>query len=212
MGYKRKAATSYGGYRSKKFKRAPRRRYQKDKMSVLKTSRTRNVINVVTNAADAFAGMSFKLSDLPNYASFSLFDEYRIVGIKATFMPLYTDKVDTSGTGVLDNMPNIITAIDYDDALTPAVTDLEENETCMVHSPGVTFDRYFVPKVSKTYWAGATATGYGSATKQWIDIDSPGVNHYGLKYGVICDGALATANFKTRIYIKYYVEFRKCVG
>lgn len=119
---------------------------------------------------------SHSLSDLPNYTEFtSLFDQYKITGIKVKCYPR-TDEVVTAGS----SSSFLYYAIDYDDANAPGATDLQQYQNCKTVRGDRPFYFYFVPRVANAVYSGSAFTSYGN-TRQWIDAASSGVPHYGWK-------------------------------
>lgn len=200
--------TSRGGSRGKKVKMS-RKTFRTGRSSMIKTTRTVEYSPITVGASDINGALAFKLSDLPNYTDFDLFDEYMITGVKVFFVPGYSDMLDNATAGNVQ-MPTLFTAIDFDDSIAVNKDALFSNESCVVHAPGMKLDRYFKPLVSTTYWQSAVATGFGTNKATWLDTQSsPGVSHYGLKYVCSPGTAAAAAGLKIRIFAKFYVSFRK---
>lgn len=188
----------------------PRKNFRNGGQGFIKTSRTFEATPISVGATDVVGAYEFKLSNLPNYADFDIFDEYKITGVKIHFVPGFSDHAELDSLGVAYvNMPTLMTAIDYDDATAVTKDVLLSNESCIIHTPGQKVSRFFVPKVSKTYWQSAVSTGFGSSPPEWLDTQSsPGISHYGLKW--VCSPGTALANGqKIRIFIKLYLQFRK---
>jgi hypothetical protein len=142
---------------------------------------------------------TFSLSSLPDSTEFtSLFDNYRIYAVKLNFMPLFTD---TSATVAY---PPIITAIDYDDATTTTLAQLEEYDSSLRSYTGQFFQRVLKPRIA--------VAGYGGAFTQfaqlrpWVDCASPGVIWYGLKFALPISGA---ANNVWNVNADYFVQFKQ---
>lgn len=162
-----------------------------------------------STGTNTFSGQVFKLSDLPNYTQFTnLFDEYRIRAIKCYFIPTFNVNYGTTGTATL---PQLISAIDYDDATTPSSTaQIYSFDTCRVH--GI-FDkmttRTFKPALSLAVYTGSFV-GYGQRQDQWIDCNSPGASHYAMKWGMV---NFSNASGVVNAYLEatFYIEFRKAV-
>lgn len=202
--------TSRGGGRGKKMKYS-RKSFRTGRSSLMKTSRTVEYSPITVGAADVTGALAFKLSDLPNYSDFDLFDEYMITGVKVYFVPGYSDQIADNGLGVIE-MPTLLTAVDFDDSTAVNKDALMSNESCIIHVPGTKVDRYFKPLVSTTYWQSAVATGFGTNKATWLDTQSsPGVSHYGLKYVCSPGTATAAAGMSVRIFAKFYISFRKLI-
>lgn len=153
----------------------------------------------------------FKLSDLPNYTDFTnLYDQYRIVGIKVQVvnnMPANaTVWNSTLGTPASYFPGTVVTCIDLDDGNTPTVNEVLEHESALVHGNGRKYSREFIPAIAQSAYQGAF-TGYTSRQNQWIDSNSPGVEHYGFKLGVKNAGTPPTGAF-LQLFYTYIIEFR----
>ena len=179
----------------------------------LKTARTVDLGTVTVNTADQFQAIQFKLEDLPGYSEFTVFDEYRITGARVIFVPDFkTNVVEvTSGVSYFKNLPHLITAIDNNDATTPTKNDLLENESCIIHENGVKVERFVKPCAATTFYQGALATGYGTKYAPWLDVNSSGIQHYGLKFGIIRDSDAPAELWQYRIFVKFFLEFKKTV-
>lgn len=134
-------------------------------------------------ATESHGAFKFKLSDLPSYTEFtSLFDKYRITGIRAYFMPRANIVNQSNLTSSFTEIPPIITVVDYDDASgTDTYTQLEQYENAKVHYEFKPFSVYFKPMIAVAAYQGAF-TGYSSSRKMWIDAASPDVEYYSLKW------------------------------
>jgi hypothetical protein len=144
---------------------------------------------------------SFTLNALPDYTEFTaLFDNYRIIGVKINFMPLFTD---TSATVAY---PPIRTAIDYDDSAATTLAQLEEYDSCLASYTGQFFQRTLVPRLAVAAYAAGVFTSFAQRTYQWIDCASPGVILYGLKYAIPVAGA---ANQVWSVNADYMLQFKQ---
>lgn len=167
--------------------------------------RTKQLDRIDSNTgADKLGAYSFRLQDLVNYTEFtSLFDQYRINAIKIKFIPqvqqIYSDPTVQKNSGIFYH------AVDYDEANVPAsVDDLLQYENLRVENPLSVFTLYFKPHVANALYAGAF-TAYGN-TQQWIDSNSPDVQHYGHKY---CWTQTVAADLNLIPVATFYLAFRK---
>lgn len=210
-GKRRRSSSSRSSKKIRRFAMyRPRKNFRNGGQGFIKTSRTFEASPIVVGATDTIGAYEFKLNNLPNYADFDIFDEYKITGVKVMFVPGFADHSELDALGVAYvNMPTLITAIDYDDATAVTKDALLSNESVIIHTPGQKVMRYFQPKISKTYWQSAVSTGFGSSRPEWIDTQSsPAVSHYGLKW--VCSPGTALANgMRVRVFIKMYLQFRK---
>lgn len=147
-------------------------------------------------SGDLLAALSFTLSSLPNSTEFtSLFDQYRIVQVTCRFIPL-------AGAGTGSNP--LITAIDYDDSTPPvAVTDLLQYDSYVMTQPGFVLERTLTPHVAVAAYSGAFTSFANAPNAMWIDVASPNVQYYGLKYAIAA-AAGATANWS--LLIEYVIQ------
>lgn len=140
--------------------------------------------NAVTTSTAAY---KFKLSSLPGYTEITtLFDKYRIRGVRATFMPRINVFRLTdlgAGTTTATTSPPIFSVVDYDDATAPAnAAVLHEYENCKVHYEFRPWSVFFRPRVAiGTYGSGAFTSYSTGAANLWCDAASPDIEYYGLK-------------------------------
>jgi hypothetical protein len=149
-------------------------------------------------AVDTLAALNFTLGALPASTDFtSLFDQYRIIQVTVRFIPL-------AGAGTGSNP--LVTAIDYDDSTAPtAVTDLFQYDSVIFSQPGTTVERTLKPRVATAAYSGAFTSFASADPNLWIDVASPNVQYYGLKYGIAAATG-ATANWS--LLIEYVLQCR----
>lgn len=156
------------------------------------------------------ASFVFKLSDLPNYTDFTnLYDQYRFVGVKATIInPCIETRVYNSATGLESTrVPGtLISAVDLNDASAATVNQVLEHESAVIHGCGMKMTRELIPALAQAAYQGAF-TGYTARQNQWVDANSPSVEHYGLKLGVRNSG-LGDSNATFEIFLTYILEFK----
>lgn len=153
----------------------------------------------------------FTLSQLPNYTEFTdLFDQYRIVGIRALFMPRLNMQSNSQQVAAFTEIPPIHTAVDTDDASNFAsYSEALQHANLKTHNQFRPFSVFFRPKISTAAYSGAF-TSYTANTSPWIDCSSPGVQYYGLK---ICTSNYSAANNQSidptwDIVFTYYLQFK----
>lgn len=141
-----------------------------------------------------FGSLSYMglLSDMPSYTEFTtLFDRYKICGIKIKFTPFNTSSATVSTTGPLVGGAGAIwhSVIDYDDATLPTASDAgidairqypSYKMKQVLNSTGAPMHRYFKPRLAAAVYSGAF-TSYANMRNVWIDAASPSVQYYGLK-------------------------------
>lgn len=146
-----------------------------------------------------------QLDQVQAYTDFvSMFDKYKISGVKVRFIPL----VNSSNPGQC--VPMIAYAIDTDDASTPA-SYAELNQKYNVHKKRL--DRpcsiYIKPRVAASVYNGLSS-GYAIGKPMYIDCNNVGVPHYGLKFWLrdVTLGATTSVNTVVRIETTYYLSMK----
>jgi len=121
------------------------------------------------------------LSNLAGYADFSsVFDMYKIEAVSVEFTPQYTQSNGVTSSLFL---PRLFTTIDHDEGGVPtSLGSLQQQGSCIVCPQGAGVIRTFMPRVAVDLYNG-TFSGFGNLKPPWIDIGSPGVEHYACKYG-----------------------------
>ena len=152
-----------------------------------------------STTVDQLAALSFTLSSFPNSAEFtSLFDQYRIQYVEVDFIYLNPASV----------LAPLYSVIDYDDATVPAsVNDLLQYGTLMHTSPGQEHVRRLNPKFDYAAYSGAFTSYAVSNFGDWIDVASPSVQYYGVKYALPAS-ATGTAGVVYNISITAILQFR----
>lgn len=204
-------------------KRVPTWRYALRSPQVFKFKRTyRATTGWVPGTAavsDYWKSLAWSLSGLPSASELtSLFDQYRITGIKVTVRPRYdsfagNDTTDTTLPGVTNQGGNDIhVIIDPNNDLTPAgaynTTTLNtflENGNVQTFSGNRPFSVFVRPKV------GLDVGGVASAQRssQWIQTSQPGILHYGMQMFITDVGM--TGNFGNS-YDFFYTFYIECKG
>lgn len=141
-------------------------------------------INPPVNIRGAYVAA---LQQLPEYTDFtSLFQQYRINGVKFEFIP----SPNVTDGNVASAAPLVWgqfgSALDFDDNITPIVEaelltsqSYKKTRATSVHS------RYFRPKMLREIYNGSGPTALEPCAARWISTTYPEVPHYGLK--VWCD-------------------------
>lgn len=158
-------------------------------------------------------GYVFKLSDVQASTEFtSLYDQYKITGIKAKFFPRVNVLQTVNQSATFTTVPPIGTIVDYDDATAPVnYAEATQYMGSRVHEAFKPFSLYFKPKISTAAYSGAF-TSYTAGGSPWLDCNSPGIEYYGLKVFTLPYSAgnnQALANDPTwDIVFTYYLKFR----
>lgn len=105
------------------------------------------------------------------------FDQYRIALIEINFLP----RVDVNVTPST-NPGQFYSVVDYDDSTVPGTVNVLQDYQNLIVTEGTKHHLHtFVPHVAVAAYAGAF-TSYMNVTAPWIDVASPNVQHYGVKY------------------------------
>ena len=156
---------------------------------------------------------TFQLSDLTqNWGS--VFDQFRIRGVKCTFW------ATSNLPGVNTNPVMLYTSIDLDDVPALPATENDMLQRANVKQKQLTFGgsnpqyhSHFVrPRTNTAIYSGAVLSAYGlSNPKQWLDIRSANnAPHYGLLHGYVAPSGNGSP-IPIRIQTTYYLEFRKVI-
>lgn len=134
-----------------------------------------------SSSVPTYGSYSFTLSQCASASQYSgLFDQYRIELVEV-WIECASNATGTATTA-------LATAIDLDDANTPAsIGELEDRQGALYG--GDANGRYHAwrPHIAIAEFSG-TFTSYGNVAAGWIDVASPAVQHYGLKYAAGVDG------------------------
>lgn len=164
-----------------------------------------------SNVGVVAGNVLFTLNSLEGSATLqTLFDFYRIRGVRATIRPqnIAVGLVDPTVTKLVE----FYWVLDYNDnspLATAAVA--REYDNCVILYPGETANRTFQPKMSATVRS-AGGTDYMSVNPQWLNTSSDDILHYGMKYLVPQVNAGQAVVQTWQLDIEYYIEFSKVVG
>lgn len=160
---------------------------------------------------------TFQLSDVPSYTEFtSLFDSYRIKGVKYQFVPVFNEASVQPTTFATPSdrygLPMINYVIDQDGPLLAPTSEnqLLEYATCkrmILDKQKSIYIRN--PRVEIAVGTGVTATAAEGKAGQWIDCSAPNVEHYGLKYWIPEENL--SKSVAIRVYITYYLQFKRVI-
>jgi hypothetical protein len=178
-----------------------------------------NILSTVWLGTDVFGALTFQLSDIPGYTNFTaVWDEYKFDSVQLKFIEPFNVNaisgynVATGATTSVFVPPSLLTAADYTDASTPTQSILLTHEDCIIHGQMNTQKNVsLVPVPLGALYQGAF-TGYGREDNQWVECNSAGVVHYGLKYGVVKGSNVPNINFPVVVWATYNLHFRKIVG
>ena len=151
------------------------------------------------NFAQAF---EFSLANLPNNGEFQrLFDEYMITKVEISFIPTFNTNELSAGQTV----PNIHSAFDYNDGITPVTLDqVTEYESHRFTRGTAIHKRILTPAVN----IGADQAGVLVAADvkkyQWINTQNSTVAHRGLKVWIT--GGSIACNYD--LMLKYHLRMK----
>jgi len=156
------------------------------------------------SSTDAYWSLFFQLNDLPQASTFgSLFDQYRLEKCVVHFHPSFniSEAINEQFCGL-----NYIVR-DFDDATVPTSRpQLFEYENCLGLSQFKPFTVSVAPRVAIGAYDGSF-TGYANQPSQWTDLNSPQVQHYGLK-GVFCAANTTGFGVTYDIFVESWWSFR----
>jgi len=159
---------------------------------------------------------SFQLSDIPSSTEFTnLFDQYRIRNVKIMLSVSRRNAPAVNATlhaATVPMTPLLLDVVDYDDANALTLAGIEQYENLKITplDGSRLITRTLKPHVAVASYSG-TFVSYANMTDQWIDCNSPAVQHYGWKSVIRGDlegSAGAYVYGATNIYATYELEFR----
>lgn len=152
-----------------------------------------------SNVAPSFGAVYATLSQSYLSASFqTVFDSWRVLQFTVRLVPQFMPSPGIT-------YPPLLTVIDTDDANNAATTNaLRAYDTLQEVKFGSYVERTVNPQVALAAYSG-TFTSYASA-KPWIDVASPSVQWYGVKYGI--DATTATLANAYAIEMDVVFQFR----
>lgn len=169
-------------------------------------------INIAPNPIPGFrfGSYTFNLAGVPSVADFTtLYDQYKIAGIKMTIIPKYNSVEMAPGAGGagINNATQVFTVLDFDDGNIPTSIDqLTQYQNLKMTRGGVTHKRYFKPTMLRNVYRGALAgDGHETVKARWCDMTYDDVVHYGLKWA-IQENASIPQSFD--IKIDYYLAMK----
>jgi hypothetical protein len=169
--------------------------------------------STVTASASAAVANSyyFSIADLDETSAYTtLFDQYRIDAIVFRIIPMQNAIGLT--TNSTTTTVRFYSVIDYDDANTlTSEGSARAFDSCVITPPGQETVRVFKPRLALATYQGAF-TGYVNAPATWIDSNSTGVQHFGVKTYIPQATAAQTTLQSWTIERDYYISFRRVHG
>jgi len=152
-----------------------------------------------TPGSDLTGGLYFVFSNISGYSNFAtVFDQYRLRAVSVTLSPRAIPVSSPT-----DIQPRLWTCFDYDDANAINRAMIEQYDSCVLSPPGTGVTRTIVPRMAVAAYSGSF-TSYANVADMWLDIASPNVQHYGVKF-VIEAGVAGQTNLV--MYALSYTAF-----
>lgn len=200
--------------------RVPRNRFRNSTLIPLKVNYEAPNVQINANTPSTYFSYSFAVSQLgtgSNVVSMlSIYDQFRICGIKIRFFPPYNMALvpSSSATQTFANIPVIYTAIDYDNSSTPSSqTTIDNYTTVRCRYFNRPHSRYFKPR-PVSFSAITQVNGqYGNIPLRpntWIDCAYSNTSHFGLLGSIQYTNSTADPNAiqQVRVVVTYYLQFR----
>lgn len=151
---------------------------------------------------------SFQLNSVIDYTDITqLFDRYKITGIALKLHYLASGGLATGAV----SLPTVHYAYDFDDADIPGtlqtVITKAYCKTRVLNANRPT-KIYLKPRLSKEIFNSPVSTGYSSEKPCWLDCNSAGVPHYGVKFWITEWNGGVDNNNALRIQPIYYLALK----
>jgi len=167
-----------------------------------------------TLGLESINNYTFRATDIPNFAEFAtLYDEFRIKGIKVSFIPLGNVSGWTGTTGATGTFPTYsvrsYSALDFqqDNTAINSVSQIREYQNCKWKPYNKIHSRYFYPRAQFQNTTPGVGR-YNLGGKPWFSTQgSQGMYWDGLIFGVDASGA-PTGTILYQIETKFYLQFR----
>lgn len=156
-----------------------------------------------------------KLSDVANYAEFtSLFDQYRIVGVKISILPLANSVNTGDASSVMDTTMVIHHCMDFDDgtpyaASLAGVQDMQQRGNYKRAKGWTPTYKYYKPRVLTLGTVAAGGQNVVNPRAPWTNCANADLVHYGSKFifQIFNSSAIAT-NMVFDVQMQYYIQLR----
>lgn len=187
--WKRKAV----GRKMRPWRRA--RRVLRQPVQYFKRSTYTQTFQVTSTAGFTSNAVVFRLSDIPNSSEFiGLYDQYKINAVKVQVIPRI------NSAEIAQAVSQVASVIDYDDSVVPAnMNTLVQYQNFKLTQGTKIHSRYLKPKISIP----TTGAGTMVAKSQWLDVATPDVPHYGIKYGFPQTPNAQTFDIKIDFYLAF---------
>jgi hypothetical protein len=153
-----------------------------------------------STVGETLFAFNFQLGYLPSYTEFTaLYDQYKIDAVDITILPS-----SVTSTPADQASGFVVLAVDYDDATTPANVDsLLQYGAAEVFPINSAIRMRLRPRMAVAAYSGAF-TSYANTPSTWIDVASPSVQHYGLKFG----SSATTTSVKWQVFARYHLQMK----
>lgn len=212
----RKRPSANRSYRRKFTQRSRAVGHPKDKVHYFKRKVVLDPISVLTPGNVISGSYAFRLSDLPAPTDFSsLYDQYKIKGVKIYFIPV--SNVVVGITGGVSGHPGtyfsnrLFTAIDYNDGTAPTSVDqMREYQNSKWTPYNRIHKRWIRPAVSAVPSSGETLQWPGKS-QPWVPTTNNAVYYFGLKYAMDSVTGItppSTGDLLYQVEATYYLSFK----
>jgi len=152
-----------------------------------------------------YSALTFRLNQLPDFTDFTnLYDQYKICAVKVEIIPQF-DTNTQIGVGTVPTASHIMSQnfhiIDYDDAVVPTdINQLMQHQNLKRTPCNRVIKRFLKPKFADRIFSNGIIDGF-RPSKGFIDVQSPGVEHYGLKIAFASNPLTLTYGIRTTYYV-----------
>lgn len=168
--------------------------------AVFNVFQTADLGAISSGAAPVTGAINFGFVQLNHAAALTaIFDQYRLAMVEVTFQPDLTIAAPTQ------ECPLFYTVVDLDDSTAITIAQLLEYSGLQESIALKRHQHTFVPHVAVAAYSGAF-TSFMNEEAPWIDVASPSVQHYGVKYGFAAEPSAASYGYN--IKVRYHFQFR----
>jgi hypothetical protein len=170
--------------------------YMNKPFNIIQTTKLARISSSITIEVDG--GYNFTFNQINQYTELSnVFDQYRFVLIEIMFKP--TIQALSAGS----QSALFYSAIDTDDSSSTTAASVRDYPGCKTTECFLPHTHTWAPHVAIAAYAGAF-TSFANETSPWIDVASPNVQHYGLKYAF----DVTTVPFTYDVIARIHVQLR----
>lgn len=174
--------------------RAP---FREQKMSLIKNVSGGTLTSSTT--VPSYGLFNFAINQINDIADIAaVFDQYRIDWVEFLLQP------GTINSNLASDLGQLVSVVDFDDSSNPSsIGNLFDYNNAVVTLGNFQHYHKFRPRIATAAYSGAFSS-FANSPSQWIDMASPGVQHYGVKVGWSPTIAVLNAS----IFIRLHVSFR----